>query len=102
MAWAISGGMMPLPCRYPLTLTKQREPFIDYTIPYMDEGYGLLVRASTSQAAPATSFLTPFSGARQLPCLPGGRRCLPCRSDHRTSQGASIPGTCCMGYESAV
>eukprot|EP00878_Enallax_costatus_P044544 GHUV01053208.1.p1 GENE.GHUV01053208.1~~GHUV01053208.1.p1 ORF type:complete len:468 (+),score=104.28 GHUV01053208.1:524-1927(+) len=43
---------------FPLTLTTQRAQYIQHTQPYMDEGYGLLVR--TGSVDPGYSFLMPF------------------------------------------
>lgn len=43
---------------FPLTLTTQRAQYIQHTQPYMDEGYGLLVRTATVD--PGYSFLLPF------------------------------------------
>ncbi|KAF8062078.1 Glutamate receptor [Scenedesmus sp. PABB004] len=43
---------------FPLTLTSQRATAIAHTEPFMDDGYGILVR--TKQVDPGYSFLLPF------------------------------------------
>ncbi|KAF6263090.1 hypothetical protein COO60DRAFT_537106 [Scenedesmus sp. NREL 46B-D3] len=55
----LTGGHTDL-ALFPLTLTSQRAQYIQSTPPYMDDGYGILVK--TRRVDSGYSFLLPFTG----------------------------------------